>query len=107
MPMWYSRDGDDLLIVTGSGSRKHHNLIRDGRVGVVVDRRQLPYYALMIQGRAEADVTGVADVRSQLAKRYLSADEATAFLKSRRDAPSVVYRIIAAKVSEYGALATA
>ncbi len=102
--MWYVRDEDDLLIVTGLGSQKHRNLERDARVGVVVDRRQRPYFALMIQGRAVADPMEVAELRSRFADRYLSADEAETFLESRRGVPGAVYRIVAEAIREYGTL---
>jgi len=105
-PMWYVRDGDDLLIVTGLGSQKQRNLERDSRLGIVVDRRDRPYYALMIQGRARPDATAAAEVRSRLAGRYLPADSAVAFLESQRDTPGAVFRIVAETVCEYGTLSS-
>ena len=101
-PMWYVRDGGDLLIVTGLGSQKQRNLERDTRVGVVVDRRQRPYYAVMIQGRAVPDAATIAEVRSRLAGRYLPAEDVAAFLSSRRDIPGAVFRIVPETVLEYG-----
>ena len=102
--MWYVPDGDDLLVLTGLGSQKHRNLERDARVGVVVDRRRRPYYAVMIQGVAEIDEMDVAVVRSHLADRYLSTEEVAAFLESRRDVAGVVFRIVVETIREYGTL---
>ena len=100
--MWYVREGDELLIVTGVGSQKHRNMERDARVGVVVDRRERPYRALMIQGRAMSDATTAADLRPRLAERYLSTEDAATFLVSRRDVPGAVFRIAPESIQEYG-----
>ena len=35
------------------GSQKHRNIERCQDVTLVIDRRDLPYYAVMVQGRAE------------------------------------------------------
>lgn len=101
--MWYVADGNDMLIVTGAGSQKRHNMDRDPRVGVVVDRRRRPYYALMIEGRAEPDETAVAELRARIASRYLPTKDVAAYLESRRDRPTVAFRIVPGKVLEYGA----
>jgi PPOX class probable F420-dependent enzyme len=34
--MWVGRDGDDLLLSTVEGRRKHRNMVRDPRVSVTV-----------------------------------------------------------------------
>jgi len=101
-PMWYVRDGDELLIITGVQSQKHRNMDRDDRVGVVIDRRERPYRAVMIQGRAIPDATTAAALRARLAERYLSSDDAAAFLESRRDIPGAVFRISPDSIQEYG-----
>jgi len=101
-PMWYSIDGDDILMVSGVGSQKLRNIERDPRVAVVVDGRVRPYFALMIRGTATPDPMAAGDLRQILAGRYLDSKSAAAFVTSRRDAPGAVFRIIAERIAEYG-----
>lgn len=101
-PMWYVVDGDHLLMVTGVGSQKLRNVERDPRVGVVIDRRRRPYYAVMIEGRAAADDMPAGEVRVRFADRYLEPEDAPAYLESRRELPGAVLRIVPKRVLEYG-----
>ena len=35
-PMWVGRDGDDVVMSTVAGRRKHRNMVRDPRISVTV-----------------------------------------------------------------------
>ncbi len=100
--MWYVRDGDTLLMLTGVDSQKQRNMERDRRVSVVVDTKQRPYYALMIGGVVEFDDTPVTEIRGRFAERYLTSTDAAAFLESRRGVPATVFRVLPENLVEYG-----
>ena len=53
-PIWYLYEDGALVISTGRGSQKHRNIEANPEVTLVVDRRTLPYYAVMVQ-RASGD----------------------------------------------------
>ena len=40
--VWVGRDGDDVLMSTIEGRRKHRNMVRDPRVSLSVDRLGRP-----------------------------------------------------------------
>ena len=92
-PMWYLRDGDDLLMLTTRTSQKAVNIGRDPRASVVVDVRERPYRALMLSCVAETTDLVPDEVRAVMARRYLPDEEAAAYVESRRGADSVVIRL--------------
>ncbi|MCH7802338.1 MAG: pyridoxamine 5'-phosphate oxidase family protein, partial [Chloroflexi bacterium] len=53
MPIWYLYEDGHFLISASRGSQKVRNVERQGEATLVVDRRDLPYYAVMVRGRAE------------------------------------------------------
>lgn len=101
-PMWYAVDLHGLVMVTGRASKKHRNLESTGRASVVIDRRNRPYYALMIDCDAELSSDGIALTRSKIAARYLDEPELSTYLDSRRGADSVVVRLTPRSVAVYG-----
>lgn len=100
-PMWYVRDGDHILMLTGRLSQKARNLDRDARASVTVDERTRPYKALMIDCVAEAVEGDVDEVRGRLARRYVSDQEAADWIESRRGSDSVILRFSPVAVTEY------
>jgi PPOX class probable F420-dependent enzyme len=56
--MWVGRDGDQVLMSTVAGRRKHHNLERDSRASVTILDSDDPYNYVELRGRAtfEEDV---------------------------------------------------
>lgn len=102
VPMWYAMDGSDLMMVTGRGSRKHRNLEARSNATVVIDRRERPYYAVMIRCTAEISDDGVDLVRSKLAARYLVEPDLSTYLDSRRGRDAVVLRLKPHSVAVYG-----
>ena len=100
-PVWYVRDGDVLLMVTGRTSQKYRNLERDARASIVIDKRDRPYHALMIDCTAEVTSNDVDAVRVRTSARYLSPARAAAYVESRRGADAAVIRLIPDRVSEF------
>ena len=53
MPVWYVYEGGQIIMGAGANSQKRRNIDRNGQATLVIDRREPPYHALMVQGRAE------------------------------------------------------
>ena len=54
--MWVGRDGDDVLMSTVAGRRKHRNLERDPRASVTILDSDDPYNYVELRGRATIEV---------------------------------------------------
>jgi PPOX class probable F420-dependent enzyme len=102
-PMWYMREGDHIVMLTARLSQKARNLARDARASITVDKRTRPYRALMIDCEAEVVQGDIDEVRGRLARRYVSPDEASAFVASRRGSDSVILRFTPVALAEYPA----
>src|SRR3972149_11656035 len=73
VPIWYLYEDGVFLMSTGRGSQKHRDLERNPNVTLVVDRRTLPYYAVMARGRAEGGAGLDPATRPRLAGRSPTA----------------------------------
>ena len=101
-PIWYLYDDGVFIMSTGRGSQKARNIEANPDVTLVVDRRTLPYYAAMAQGRAEI-VPGFSDEdRRRMAIRYLGEELAEAYLATSAG-DSVTIRLRPRKVIEFAA----
>ncbi len=100
-PMWYVRDGDGVLMLTRRTSQKALNLDRDPRASVTIDVRDRPYKAVMMDCLAEVVDVDIDSVRLSLARRYLSEQDAQAYVDSRRGADSIAIRFTPLKVNSY------
>ena len=75
MPIWYLYEDGAIVMSAGRGSQKHRNLERNPEATLVVDRREAPYYALMIQGRAEIGPPLSKESHRRISIRYLGEEE--------------------------------
>ena len=104
-PVWYLYDNGEVRISVGKGGQKHKNVQRNPNVSVVIDRRGLPYYAVMIQGTAEIGPGFSDDDRLRLAVRYLGEDLGKRYTESTNGEDSVTLRIVPRKVMEFDPMA--
>ena len=105
MPVWYLYEDGTFIILTGRGSQKHRNIERHADVTIVVDRRDLPYYAVMVQGIATIGAAPSHELRLRMATRYLGATRAATYTARMSDADSVTIRVRPEKVVEYHGVA--
>lgn len=105
MPVWYLYEDGRFIILTGRGSQKHRNIERHPEVTLVIDRRDLPYYALMIQGTATIGLTPPHDLRLRMATRYLGEERGAAYTARMVDADSVTIELSPEKIIEYRGVA--
>ena len=69
-----------ITFTTSSRSQKYLNVSRTGNATVVIDDRELPYYAVMIRGDAEIRPGSTHDEEYEVALRYLGEDNVGAFM---------------------------
>ncbi|MDZ4278233.1 MAG: PPOX class F420-dependent oxidoreductase [Dehalococcoidia bacterium] len=105
VPIWYLYEDGELIMSTGRGSQKHRNIEAHPAVTLVIDRRTLPYYAVMARGRAEIGPPLSDDQRRRMAERYLGEELARAYLARRRDGESVSIRLRPSRMIEYQGVA--
>ena len=94
--VWIERDGDDLLVSTVKGRRKHLNLERDPRVSLLVYPRENPYSYVEIRGTATMTEEGGRELIDRLCRRYTGAERYT--MDDGTDNVRVVVRIRPEKV---------
>ncbi len=73
-PIWYLYVDGVFRVSTGRGSQKHRNVEANANISLVIDTKQLPYYAVMVQGEAEVKGPLSEEDRLTLAVRYLGED---------------------------------
>ena len=100
-PIWYLYDDGVFLMSTGRGSQKHRNIERNPNVTLVVDRRTLPYYAVMARGTAEVGPQLSDEERLRMYVRYLGEEMGRAYVARGSGDDSVSIRLRPRKFIEY------
>ena len=95
VPIWYDyTPGGDIRINTGDGLRKARLIREAGVVTVTVQREELPYQYVTVEGTVVDAVTpSPLDVRTAIAARYLGADGGRAFAENMDGGSSVLFTI--------------
>ncbi len=99
-PIWYLYENGEFLISTGRGSQKHKNVEGNPDVTLDVDRRDLPYLAAMVRGKAQVEDAFSDEQRQKLAFRYLGEEIGRAYLARTEGGSSVTIRLKPEKVIE-------
>jgi PPOX class probable F420-dependent enzyme len=94
--VWVARDGDDLLVSTVKGRRKHKNLLEDPRVSILVYPRDNPYSYVEVRGTASMTEEGGRELIDQLCNEYTGAERYT--MDDGTDNVRVVVRITPDKI---------
>ncbi len=100
-PIWYLYQDGVFIMGTGRDSQKHRNVEARPEITLVVDRRTLPYYAVMAQGKAEIGPPLSDDQRMQMAVRYLGEELGRAYIARTSGEGSVTIRLRPRKLIEY------
>ena len=104
-PIWYLYEGGRFIMSAGANSQKVRNIERRGEATLVIDRRELPYYAVMVRGAAEIGPPMSDDMRLRLAVRYLGEERGRAYTAGRTGADSVSIHLRPDNVIEYHGVA--
>ena len=94
--VWVERDGDDLLVSTVEGRRKHRNMVRDPRVSLLVYPASNPYSYVEVRGTVAMTTEGGRELIDRLHHAYTGGDRYTA--DDGTDNVRVVCRITPTKV---------
>ena len=105
MPIWYLYEDGHFLISASRGSQKVRNVERQGEATLVVDRRDLPYYAVMVRGRAELGDALDDESRLRLAVRYLGEERGKAYTQRTVGGDSVTIHLYPDHIIEYNGVA--
>lgn len=97
--VWFERDGDDLLMSTVQGRRKHANLVRDPRATVLVYPKDNPYSYVELRGAVTMTEEGGRELIDRLCRAYTGAERYTG---DGPDDVRVVVRLAPSKVVSLG-----
>lgn len=80
-PIWFHRDGPDVVFTTWHESVKARTLTRDPRAVLSVDDASFPFAFVVIEGRCELtdDLEVLRRWSTPIAARYVPADRAEEF----------------------------
>ncbi len=75
VPVWVGTLGDNIVFLTGPGSRKARNLRRDPRIALSIAPADNPFQPVIIRGRVVEWLEGDAawEVVDRLAAKYIGA----------------------------------
>jgi uncharacterized protein len=95
VPIWYDyTPGGNIRINTGGSSRKAKLIERTGVVTLVVQREELPYQYVVVEGTVvETTKPTPLDVREEIAIRYLGEEGGRAFVHGMEGEDSVLFTV--------------
>ena len=102
MPVWYVYEGGQIIVGAGANSQKRRNIDRNGQATLVIDRREPPYRALMVQGTAEVGPAAPQELRLRIATRYLGEQRGREYVEETAGGDSITIRITPQRFIEYG-----
>ena len=102
MPVWYVYEDGQIVIGAGANSQKRRNIDRNGQATLVIDRREPPYRALMVQGTAEVGPAAPSELRLRIATRYLGEQRGREYVEETAGGDSITIRITPQRFVEYG-----
>jgi PPOX class probable F420-dependent enzyme len=72
-PVWIGTRGDQIVFMTGPGSRKARNLRRDPRIALSITPADNPFQPVIVRGRVVEWLTGDAawTIVDELAAKYI------------------------------------
>ncbi len=98
-PIWFTLDGDDLVFNTGETTVKGANLLRDGRVALMIDDEEPPFAFVFIDGAATLsdDLATMRQWATRIAARYMGEDQADAYGKRNAVPGELLVRVTPVK----------
>jgi uncharacterized protein len=95
VPIWYGyAPGGHILLNTGASARKARLIERAGAVTLVVQREEMPYQYVVVEGTViETTTPTPLEVREAIAIRYLGEEGGRAFVGSLAEQGSVLFTI--------------
>lgn len=100
-PVWYLYKDAVFIISTGRGSQKHRNVEANPDITLVIDRRTIPYYAVMARGAAEIGEALTDSERHQMAVRYLGEEMGDRYVERTAGQDAITIRLRPRRLIEY------
>ena len=101
-PVWYLYENGEFVLTVSATSAKRKHVERDPRVSLVIDRRQVPYFAVTVEGTATVEQAMTGDERQRIASRYLGPEEGARYARELPAANTVTLRIRPERFWEFG-----
>jgi PPOX class probable F420-dependent enzyme len=101
MPIWYIYQDGIFLMSASRTTQMVRNTGRTGNASIIINRRETPYHAAMIRGRAEIGPTPDNDWLPKLAIRYMGEKRGNAYVSQGCDDDNVTLTLHPDDVSEY------
>ena len=96
--VWARTDGDDVLVSTVEGRRKHLNLVKDPRVTLLVNPPDNPFGYVEVRGTATLDTEGGRELIDELSWKYTGQG----YPEEPADTVRTVVRVTPRRVVERG-----
>jgi uncharacterized protein len=95
VPIWYGyTPGGNLLVNTGASSRKARLIERAGAVTLVVQREDLPYQYVVVEGTVvETTTPAPLEVREAIAIRYLGEEGGREFVRNMESQDGALFTV--------------
>ena len=98
LPIWFIRQGDDIVFTPRGPARFLADIRRDPRVGLSIDEDPLPYRKVTIRGTARilhepGEDDEWRDLYRAIAKRYIPDDAANAYVDGTIDQPRALIAV--------------
>jgi uncharacterized protein len=95
VPIWYGyTPGGNLLVNTGASSRKARLIERAGAVTLAVQREDLPYQYVVVEGTVvETTTPAPLEVREAIAIRYLGEEGGREFVRNMESQDGALFTI--------------
>lgn len=95
VPIWYDyAPGGNIRINTGASTRKTKLIERAGAVTLVVQREELPYQYVVVEGTVVDTASPTPkEVREAIAIRYLGEEGGREFVRSMEGGDSVLFTV--------------
>jgi len=98
VPIWFIRRDGDVLFTPRGPSVFLANIRRDPRVGLSIDEQPLPYRKVTVQGSARivhdvGEDDQWRDLYRTIAKRYIPAEAADAYVEDTLDQPRALVAV--------------
>jgi PPOX class probable F420-dependent enzyme len=103
VPVWYLYEEGVLILTTTPGSQKHRNVEAHPDVTLVVDRRSIPYYAVIVRGKAKVGGPLSTDELVRMATRYYGDELGRAYAQRSAGENEMTIRIRPSRMIEYKA----
>jgi PPOX class probable F420-dependent enzyme len=99
-PVWYLYEDGGFVISTTRTSGKFRNILTNPEVTIVVDRRTIPYLAVIVRGTADAGPALSDAELLRLAVRYYGEDVGREYAARGRAENEVTIRVRPQAISE-------